>query len=69
MIASRRDARHGCRGFLASLRDAILFFCVVPVVFAALDHRLISASLSGLNRNHGLNRRHGAESQPWGLNE
>lgn len=25
----------------------------VAVVFASLDHRLISASLSGLNRNHG----------------
>jgi hypothetical protein len=47
MIASRRDARDVCLGFLASLRDAILLLFGVPVVFAALDHRLISASPPG----------------------
>jgi hypothetical protein len=46
MIASRRDARNVCLGFLASLRDAMLLFGV-PVVFAALDHRLISGSPPG----------------------
>ncbi len=35
------------RGVLASLRDAIVLLPRVPVVFAALDHRLISESPPG----------------------